>query len=233
MLPDIRSVLIAVIATLGLLIGAFGLVAAFRVAQESRSGSFQAEFAQRSRVLVAANGAPRTIAPIENPAPLEANPVRPVVIENAPDIAPPIAVASSQPEPPAIEPPVEPPPFVAAAAESVSAAVDPPSAPPVGGPLVEPADATHTAQPPHRGVTRAAAVGKVQQEALAKARAARVARIARATAARRARAVQARAKQAATPASNVSFGSFGNSASTAWGSNASGNHTFGTGTFGR
>ena len=38
MLPGIRSVLIAIIAVIGLLIGAFGLVATFRVAQESRSG---------------------------------------------------------------------------------------------------------------------------------------------------------------------------------------------------
>jgi hypothetical protein len=254
MLPGIRSVLIAIIAALGLLIGAFGVVAAFRVAQESRSGSFQAEFAQRSRVLVAANREPHDSAPTETPAPLEANPVRPVVIENAPDIAPPVVAATSpvelaaiepasQLDSPAVEPApaesqsTEPPPAVMAAApESESAAVDPPAAePPMGGPLPEQAEATHTPQQPHRGVNRVAtlkkaheeAARKATQEALAKARAARLARE-RKVAALKARAAQARAKQQAATANNVPFGSFGTSGTNNWDANS-----FGAGPFRR
>src|SRR5436305_2716008 len=107
MLPGIRSVLIAVIAAVALLIGAFALVATFRVAQESRSGSLQADLAQRSRALVVENDEPRALAPIEKPAPLEPNPVRPVEVVEAPDIPVPVAAAASQPEPPAIKPSAE------------------------------------------------------------------------------------------------------------------------------
>jgi len=114
MLPGIRSVLFAIIAAVALMIGAFALVATFRVAQESRSGSLQAEFAQRSRALVAANDEPRAIAPIEQPTPLEPVPVRPVEVTEAPEIPVPMAEAAPQGEPPAVElsaeaPAVEPP----------------------------------------------------------------------------------------------------------------------------
>src|SRR5436305_11952599 len=104
MLPGIRSVLIAVIAAVALLIGAFALVAAFRVAQESRSGSLQADLAQRSRTLVMANVEPRALAPVEQPAPLEPNPVRPVEVVDVPDIPVSVAAAAPQPDPPGIEP---------------------------------------------------------------------------------------------------------------------------------
>src|SRR5437764_676808 len=107
MLPGIRSVLIAVIAAVALLIGAFALVAAFRVAQESRSGSLQADLAQRSRTLVLANVEPRVLASLEQLAPLEPNPVRPVEVVEAPDIPVPVAAAAPQPDPPATEPNVE------------------------------------------------------------------------------------------------------------------------------
>src|SRR5947209_1297549 len=107
MLPGIRSVLIAVIAAIGLLIGAFGLVATFRVAQESRSGSLQAEFAQRTRVIVAANSEPRVVAPNEKPAPLEASPLRPVEVRDAPEIPEPVVAAAPEPEPAAMEPPAK------------------------------------------------------------------------------------------------------------------------------
>src|SRR5689334_21410671 len=53
MLPGIRALTIAIIAALGLLIGAFALAAALRVAQESRSGQLRADLAQRGRALVA------------------------------------------------------------------------------------------------------------------------------------------------------------------------------------
>jgi hypothetical protein len=256
MLPGIRSVLIAIIAALGLLIGAFGVVAAFRVAQESRSGSFQAEFAQRSRVLVAANREPRDSAPTETPAPLEANPVRPVVIENAPAIPPPVMAAVPEAELDTNEPPLPPwppaveaksadpqaaapmPAAVAAAPESQSAPVESPGVePPMGGPLPDQAEATQTSPQPRRGVNRIAAlkkakqemVRKAKQEAVAKERAARRARIARELKAVARKAAQARAKQqAAAPANEATFGSFGNSATNTWRTN-----TFGTGTFGR
>src|SRR5436305_12728202 len=103
MLPGIRSVLVAIIAAIGLLIGAVGVVASFGVAQDSRTGALRAEFAQRSGVLVAANSGSRGIAPVENPAPLEAIPVRPVTIADAPEIAPPV-VAPAQTEVDASEP---------------------------------------------------------------------------------------------------------------------------------
>src|SRR4051794_30266241 len=107
MLPGIRSVLITVIAGVALLIGAFALVATFRVAQESRSGSLQADLAQRSRTLVMANAEPRALAPVEQPAPLEPDPVRPVEVLEAPEIPGPVAAAAPQADPLAIEPSVE------------------------------------------------------------------------------------------------------------------------------
>jgi len=125
---------------------------------------------------------------------------------------------------------------MAAAPESESAAVDPPAAePPMGGPLPEQAEATHTPQQPHRGVNRVAtlkkaheeAARKATQEALAKARAARLARE-RKVAALKARAAQARAKQQAATANNVPFGSFGTSGTNNWGANS-----FGAGPFRR
>src|SRR4051812_4823479 len=134
MLPGIRSVLIAIIAAVSLLIGASALLATFRVAQESRSGSLQAEFAQRSRTLLVASDEPRAIAPIEKPAPLEPMPVRLVEAMEAPEIPVPVAEAAPQPEPPAVElpaeaptvePPVEAPAIIAAQAEPP--AIEPPA----------------------------------------------------------------------------------------------------------
>jgi len=256
MLPGIRSVLIAIIAAIGLLIGAFGLVATFRVAQDSRSGPLRADFAQRSRVLVAVNSETRAISAVERPAPLEANPVQAVVIENAPAIPPPVVAAVPEAELDTNEPPLPPwppavevksadpqaaapmPAAIAAAPESQSAAVESPGAePPMGGPLPDQAEAAQTSPQPRRGVNRIAAlkkakremVRKAKQEAVAKERAARRARIARELKAVARRAAQARAKQqAAAPANEATFGSFGNSATNTWRTN-----TFGTGTFGR
>jgi len=254
MLPGIRSVLIAIIAAISLLIGAFGLVATFRVAQESRSGPLRTELAQRSRVPVTANSDPLTLAPVEKPAPLEAIPVRPVTIADTPDIPPLVAAPASQTEagaseplapsePPAVEPrpaearSIEPPPAVVAAAPiAEQAALEPsraeaPAEPPMGGPSPEEqAAAAHVIQPPHERADHAAAQNKSRQEAR-KARAARLARLARErrAAAPKARTAQARAKQrAAAPANSAPFGSFGNSGTDSWNTN-----TFGTNTFGR
>ena len=50
MLPDIRAVVAAVFAAIALLAVSFGVAATFRVAQESRTGSLQADLARRSRI---------------------------------------------------------------------------------------------------------------------------------------------------------------------------------------
>ena len=68
MLPDIRAVVAAVIVAVGLLAVSFGVVATFRVAQDNRAGSLQADLAQRGRALASP-------AVIETPAPLQAIPV--------------------------------------------------------------------------------------------------------------------------------------------------------------
>ncbi|MEJ0075756.1 MAG: hypothetical protein WDO17_09960 [Alphaproteobacteria bacterium] len=66
MLPDIRAVVAAIAAAVALLIVAFGAVATFRVAQESRAGSLHADLAQRGH---AAPPEPRPIVVIETPGP--------------------------------------------------------------------------------------------------------------------------------------------------------------------
>ena len=67
MLPDFRAVVAAVIAAIALLAISFGVAATFRVAQDNRAGSLQADLAQRGRALAAP-----TPAVIETPAPLQA-----------------------------------------------------------------------------------------------------------------------------------------------------------------
>src|ERR1041384_4379141 len=104
MLPGIRAVTVAIIAAFALLIGAFALAAMMRVAQESRSGQLRADLAQRGRALVAAIVEPRTIAPLERPAPLEPSPVAPVEVKEALEI-PPAAAPAPTPEAPVMEPP--------------------------------------------------------------------------------------------------------------------------------
>jgi hypothetical protein len=212
MLPDIRAILAVVVAAVGLLAASFGLVATFRVAQESRSGLLQADLAQRGRAFVPASAESRAILLIEKPAPLEANPVQAVEIEDAPDIVedapeipPPVVMAAPLAEPPAVEaPPVE-----------QSATEPPPAEPPMGGPLPEQVAAIQAGQPSHELADGTAAKKKAREAAAKKARAARIARERR-TAAKRARAAQARAKQQEASSFNNapfgnSFGNFGNS----------------------
>ena len=212
MLPDIRAILAVVVAAVGLLTASFGLVATFRVAQDSRSGSLQADLAQRGRAFVPASTESRAISLIEKPAALEANPVQaveikdaPDIIDDMPDIPPPVVIAAPLAEPPAVEaPPAE-----------RFAIERPPAERPMGGPLPEQPAAIHAEQPSRERPDETAAKKKAQKVAAKKARAARIARERRA-AAKRARAAQARAKpQEASSLNNApfgnSFGSFGNS----------------------
>jgi len=122
MLPGLRALAIAVIAVLALLIGAFALAAALRVAQENRSGQLRADLTQRSRTLVVAASEPLTIAPMERPAPLEANPVAPVEVGEVAEVAPVVVAMAPPPEPPSIEPPK---------VEAVAAGSTPPVAEPL------------------------------------------------------------------------------------------------------
>src|SRR4051794_23787221 len=93
MLPNFRAVIAAMITALGLLTIAFGMVAAFRVAQDDRAGFLHAELAQRGRQplpVIAAPGtilivdtAPMTVLPMlaaELPVQVAAN-AMPVVFE--------------------------------------------------------------------------------------------------------------------------------------------------------
>lgn len=203
MLPDIRAVIAAVVAAMGLLMISFGLVATFRVAQDLRAGVLQADLAQRGRSPVPVGSEARTIPIIEalEPPPatheyaeaLEATPVTPVITA-APLLEPipvtPVIVAAPLPEPiaPASEPPT------------------PPAELPIGGPLPEQIAAVH-AEPPPRNV---AAEKAAKKAAARKARASRIARE-RKAAARRAVQIR-RARQNAAAASDNGFANpFGNS----------------------
>src|SRR5205085_3779397 len=66
MLPDIRAVIAAIVGATALMMIAFGVIAMFRVAQESRAGLLHADLAQRGR---AAPPEHRPVAIIETPGP--------------------------------------------------------------------------------------------------------------------------------------------------------------------
>ena len=68
MLPNIRAVIAAVAAALGLLTISFGMAAAFRVAQDDRAGFLHAELAQRGRQLPQQVAAPGVILIVDTPA---------------------------------------------------------------------------------------------------------------------------------------------------------------------
>src|SRR5262245_42560499 len=82
MLPDLRAVIAATIATVGLLLIAFGAVAAFRVAQASH-GALQADLTKRARM---AELAPtrRPITVIDTPGPHIA-PLQPLPVAEVKD----------------------------------------------------------------------------------------------------------------------------------------------------
>ena len=203
MLPDLRAVFAALVAAVGLLMIAFGAVAALRVAQESHAGSFQTDLAKRGQTMLPKPS--QRIAIVETPGPhlapppplpvvevkiapigaeVSAIPVARETVEETAQDAPPVTVAAQRNDDPLT------------AAEA-----------PVGGPLAEPTPAQSEA---HRAAARAERAKKLA--AARKAREARIARQRKAAAARR--AAQARAKQqAATSSFNNGFGnqSFGNS----------------------
>jgi hypothetical protein len=201
MLPDIRAVFAAFVAAIGLMMIAFGAVAAFRVAQESHSGSLQADLAKRGQAAPPRSGQRLTV--IETPGPHIAPPPPlpvievktapvgaevssiPVVRETAPDVLP-IAIAAPR-----------------------EAAIVPAAETPIGGPLAEPAATQSEAD-------RAAKAKWVKK--LAAAKKARAARIARQRKAALARAKQ----QAATSSLNSALGSPG------FGSPGFGNSGFGS-----
>ena len=227
MLPNIRALLGAIVAAVALLMIAFGVVATFRVAQDARVGMLQADLAQRGRSLIPASSEGRTALQVDQPAPLEANPVPMVEIQEAPEIpeqAPetPLAVVLAMPE---HEPPG---PELAATdlAATTLSAIEPPSAElPMGGPLAQDTP-IHSGQPARRPADAIAARNakkKAEQAAARKARAQSLARE-RKAAARKAQAAQPRAKrQSARSFDNAPFrNSIG----------ASGNSAFGNGTFG-
>ena len=236
MLPNIRAVLGAIVAAVALLAISFGLVATFRVAQDTRIGMLQADLAQRGRSFIPASQESRPALPVDKPTPLEANPVAVVEIRQAPEIpeeAPetPMAVVLAVPQP---EPPVTDLPVTELLATEVPA-IKPPSAdPPMGGPLAQDTP-IHSGQPARKAVDAIAAKNakkKAEQVAAKKAatiaRAQRLARE-RKAAARKARAALARAKQ--QPLSSFDNAPRGNSFG-ASGNSAFGNGTFGNGAFG-
>jgi hypothetical protein len=214
MLPDIRAVIAAVVTALVLLTISFGMVAAFRVAQDERAGSLHAELAQRGRSLLPISAAPRVILIVDTPAPavpapvVEAEVPAPAIVASVipaaneaaseSDAAP--DVSASQANSAEVGPQVIA--ALAAPADDITALLEreiatlPVPQPPVGGPFAEPASAIQK-----NGPERSAAALKAARIAAArKVRAARLARQRR-IAARRA-ALARRANANAT----VSFG---------------------------
>ena len=183
MLPDIRAVIAAMVAAVGLLLISFALVSTYRIAQQHQAGSLQTDLAKRGQTVPAPSG-DRAVPIIETPGP-HLTPV-----ETTPPVE---TVAATVAEPAPSMPPIE----------------TPPAEPPIGGPLAAAPESTRNvaAENPSRIDTRA-----WQQAAAEKARKARAARIARERKAAAWRAAQARrAKQKQTPAfgSNSFGGSFG------------------------
>lgn len=203
MLPDMRAVFAALVAAVGLMMIAFGAVAALRVAQESHAGSFQTDLARRGQTVLPKP--PARVTVIETPGPHLAPPPPLPVVDVT--IAPVGAEVSAIPVVrEAVQETVQSAPPVTAAAQREE---EPPTVAqaPVGGPLAEPTPAQNEA---HRAAARAERAKKLA--AARKAREARMARQRKAAAVRR--AAQARAKQqAATSSFNNGFGnqSFGNS----------------------
>jgi hypothetical protein len=127
MLPDIRAVLAAIVAAVGLLVAAFGVVATLRVAQQQHAGSFQADLAARGRPVQPASATPsatageRMVLIIDTPGPhlapvarsaapvipvaqaLVQEPARAPAQEPAPDAPPaPIIAVQTLPLPPPV-----------------------------------------------------------------------------------------------------------------------------------
>ena len=190
MLPDIRAVIAAMVAAIGLLLISFALVATYRVAQQHQTGSLQEDLAKRGRTALPALSGERQILAIETPGPhltVPAEAGRPTEIVPAAETV--SAPRVSEPEPlpvAAVPPPIETP------------------KPPIGGPVAARPESSRNAaaENPSRIDSR-----QLQRAAAEKARKARAARIARERKAALRHAAQARrAKQSAAPSSN-NFGS--------------------------
>jgi hypothetical protein len=202
MLPDLRAVIAATIATVGLLMIAFGAVAAFRVAQASH-GALQAELTKRAR-MAELPPVRQPVTVIDTPGPhIAPFPPLPVVeVKDAPvaaelhDVALPVADATPTiaPEPaspgaPQVAPTAEPPstPEPAKAPDPIAALLQP--EPAIGGPLAQ-------LKPPSEAERAAARAERARK--LAAAKRARAARLARQRKVAAQRAAEARAKQQQT-----------------------------------
>ena len=158
MLPDIRAVIAAMLAAVGLLAISFAVAATLRVAQDSRAGSLHADIAQRGRYPLQPSNTPHTALIVETPAPSPQQPGAQEPEESGPALAlaaPPAAetpaaanaelqaapAETAMPKEPdvalAVAPPPTPAPEPIATPVQTSAALPEPE-PSVGGPFVEP-----------------------------------------------------------------------------------------------
>jgi type IV secretory pathway VirB10-like protein len=194
MLPDLRALIAAAIASVGLLMIAFGAVAAFRVAQDSH-GALHADLAKRARMAELPLPVRRPVMVIDTPGPHIA-PFPPLPVREVKD-APVATELHDLPTPIVPSPIADTPP--AAAPEPVAALPAP--EPPMGGPLADPK--------PSSDAERVAARAE-RAKKLAAARKARAARLARQRKAAARRAALARAKQLQlSQQSATSFNMFG------------------------
>lgn len=196
MLPDLRAVLAATIATVGLLMLAFGAVATFRVAQGSH-GALQADLTKRTRMAERAPPAPHPVRVIDTPGPHIA-PFPPLPIREVKD-APIASVVTDLPGPAETGPLVEPAPSVSPVVAAAPASPEPA----IGGPFAEPRAPTEA----ERTAAKAERARK-----LAAARKARAARLARQRRAAARRAALARAKQLQSQQATSFNNDFGNAA---------------------
>jgi hypothetical protein len=163
MLPDIRAVIAALVAAVGLLMATFGVVATLRVAQQHQSESLRADLAARGRSAPPANSQPgrRTVLIVDTPGPHLARPVSSATPERAPAVdpapepaipVPAIAVQAVPLEPPvAALPPAEAPQPVEAARATPTPPAETTQKATPATPLAETAGATppaETTQPP-------------------------------------------------------------------------------------
>ena len=181
MLPDIRAVIAAMVAVIGLLLISFAVVTAYRAAQQHQAGSLQADLAKRGQTVPPPPG-DRPVLIVETPG-----------AGRAPDAAPVETVAATLAEP----------------APPMAAIETPPAEPPIGGPLAAAPESTRNvaAENPSRIDTRA--WQQAAAEKARKARAARIARERKAAAWRAAQARRAKQKQTPAFGSNSFGGSFG------------------------
>src|SRR5882724_5839074 len=171
MLPNIGAVIAAIVTAVGLLTISFGMVAAFRVAQDDRAGFLHAELAQRGRQPVPAGAtpgtilivdtSPMTVAPMlaaELPVQVAANPA-PVVIETKAEAesvsAIPAAIKDTEASQPIMMAAAAPGPEAPAIQER-EIALPPSGVLPVGGPFAEIASAQNSIRQNSAAVQRAA-----------------------------------------------------------------------------